>query len=106
MKALRAQRWAVRQPETIDWREWDDEFVVRVGSRSETHLMNAAAGSVLLALLEAPALTVDDLYAMTIDVAHAGSDSGEAGTSAIHRGSLQAILANFEWLGIVATTPD
>jgi hypothetical protein len=95
-------RWQIAASEVIDWREWGDEFVVRVASRSETHLLDAAAGSILLVLLaERAALTVDAMYERATDGAES---SAESSMTAAERQSLQAILAEFERLGIVTRT--
>ena len=89
----------------IDWREWGDEFVVHVASRSETHLLGAAAGTVLLALLDGrQALTLDAMYAMAIDDAETSGGAKKPIMSPAERESLQAIVADFERLGILTRT--
>jgi hypothetical protein len=86
----------------IDWREWGDEFVVHVASRSETHLLSAAAGSILLVLLAAHhALTLDGMCAMAIDDAENRTSAKHSIMSAGEHESLQAIVADFERLGIL-----
>jgi hypothetical protein len=81
--------------DAIDWHEWGDEFVVRVVSRAETHLLSRAAGEVLLALLDDhPPSTLDALSARVF-----GDTPGAV--SAEERASLQAIVRDFERLGIV-----
>ena len=96
-------RWRIAETEVIDWQEWDDEFVVYVASRAETHLLAAAAGSILLALLDGRrALSLDDMYAMAI--AHddgTGTSSKGSIMSAEEREALQGIVADFARLGIV-----
>lgn len=93
--------WQIAGSEAIDWHEWGDEFVVRVASRAETHLLSPAAGSVLLALLDGhPTLTLQALYARTFDDPAGGFE--ECGRMAVGEvESLQAIIADFERLGIV-----
>ena len=55
--------WRIDDSGQIDWREWGDEFVVRVASRDETHLLSAAAGAILRTLLDDPdPLTLEALY--------------------------------------------
>ena len=43
-------RWLV--PMRIDWREWDQEFVVRVDETARTYLLSAMAGQILQAMRE------------------------------------------------------
>lgn len=43
-------RWSV--PVRIDWREWDNEFVVRVDETGRTYLLPAMAGQVLKTMRE------------------------------------------------------
>ena len=43
-------RWSV--PMRIDWREWDQEFVVRVDETARTYLLSAMAGQILQAMRE------------------------------------------------------
>ena len=103
--ALATQSWRIAEAEMIDWREWGDEFVVRVASRSETHLLGATAGSILLALLEGRrALTLDAMYAMAINDAETSSCSKNSIMSPAERKSLQAIVADFERLGLLTRT--
>lgn len=51
-------RWSV--PVSIDWREWDDEFVVRVDDTATTYVLSALAGHVLKAMREG-ATYVDEI---------------------------------------------
>lgn len=102
---LSTQRWRIAGPDLIDWREWGDEFVVRVAPRSETHLLSAAAGSILLTLLDGrEALTLDAIYASAVDDADTGASSNGSSMSAAERQSLQAIVTDFERLGILIRT--
>jgi hypothetical protein len=102
---LSTQRWRIAESEVIDWREWGDEFVVHVATRSETHLLGAAAGSILLVLLDGrQALTLDAMYATAIDDAETSAGSKDSIMSAAERESLQAIVVNFERLGILTRT--
>jgi hypothetical protein len=95
-------RWNIPASEVIDWREWGEEFVVRIASRAETHLLSPAAGNVLLALLDdRPTLTLEALYAKAFDEADTACERAPAMTGG-ERESLQAIVADFERLGIVA----
>ena len=92
--------WRIDGSERIDWREWGDEFVVRVASRDETHLLSAAAGAVLLALLDDPdALTLEALYAKAFQDESGRSSGQDMPAGEIE--SLQTILCEFERLGIV-----
>ena len=95
-----ADRWTIRESEVIDWHEWGEEFVVRVARRAETHLLSPAAGSVLLALLDSrSSMTLEALYAKAIQ--EPASDDGPAMTDD-ERNSLQAIVGDFERLGIAS----
>ena len=97
----RTDRWEIVESEVIDWREWGEEFVVRIASRAETHLLSPAAGNVLLALLDGrPTLTLEALYAKAFDDADTGAGTGSTMTAGDLE-SLQAIVADFERLGIV-----
>ena len=95
-------RWFIPASELIDWHEWGDEFVVRVASRAETHLLSQAAGSVLLVLLERGSpLTLEDVYAKACGTPDPRSED-EAEMTADERTSLRAIVADFERLGIAS----
>ena len=91
-------RWHVAASEIVDWREWDDEFVVRIESRAETHLLSPAAGNVLLALLDGrPALTLHEIDAKAFTGTNTDTEADLE--------SLQAVLADLERLAIVARSP-
>jgi len=99
---LSREHWRISEPEVIDWREWSDEFVVRVTSRSETHLLGAAAGSILLVLLDSrEMLTLDDIYAIAVGNPEMTGAAQRSRIPAADRERLQAILTDFERLGIV-----
>ena len=101
---MSTSRWQIAESDVIDWREWGDEFVVHVASRSETHLLSAAAGSVLLALLdERRALSLDAMYARATGHSETEPSSNDPIMSEAERESLQAIVADFERLGILRT---
>ena len=51
-------RWSVSV--SIDWREWDDEFVVRVDDTATTYMLSALAGHALKAMSEG-ATYVDEI---------------------------------------------
>lgn len=93
--------WHISAADIIDWHEWGDEFVIRVASRAETHLLSAAAGTVLLALLGSQSsLTLDALAAKAFGDPQQEAAQGHA-LREVEQESLQAILADFERLGIV-----
>jgi len=99
---LSSPRWQIAESDVIDWREWGDEFVVHVASRSETHLLSAATGTILLSLLDGrQALSLDAMYALAIDDAEIGASSKDSIMSAAARESLQVIVAELERLGIL-----
>lgn len=92
--------WQIPDDEIVDWRQWGDEFVVRSASRAQTHLLSAAAGNVLLSLLEGRrSLSLEPLFI------HAFGDVDDATTNAAispgERESLLAIVAELERLGLV-----
>jgi hypothetical protein len=92
--------WHINGSE-IDWREWGQEFVVRIASRAETHLLSAAAGAVLLALLDSrQTLTLEALYAKAFQDVDPSQAIDQA-MSPSERDSLRAIVSDFERLGIV-----
>ena len=92
--------WQICPRELIDCRDWGDEFVVRMAGRAETHLLSAAAGSVLLAFLDGyPNMSIDSLFARAFDEAQAESKSA---MSVGERAAMQAIVAELERLGLVA----
>lgn len=53
-------RWSLQG--TVDWREWDGEFVVRVDDTAATYLLSTLAGETLRVLREGPA-HVDEISA-------------------------------------------
>ena len=100
MAASPTDRWYIPDLDVIDWHEWGDEFVVRVASRAETHLLSPAAGSILLALLDNPsALTLEALYAKACGVHEAQVAAGPVMTED-ERNDLRAVVVGFERLGI------
>jgi hypothetical protein len=93
-------RWQIDGSQHIDWDEWGEEFVVRVSSRAETHLLSAAAGAVLLALLDGrDALTLAALHAKAFQDPDTGLAQGQDTAGEIE--SVRTIVCNFERLGIV-----
>ena len=94
-------RWHIDSSDGIDWHGWGEEVVVRVASRAETHLLSAAAGAVLVALLDfRESLTLEALYARAFQDLDADRLDSPA-TSASELGSLRTIVSDFERLGIV-----
>lgn len=53
-------RWSV--PADVDWREWDDEFVVRVNRTGSTYVLTSIAGETIKAI-RAGAIFLDDIAA-------------------------------------------
>ena len=96
-------RWQIDRSETVDWREWGEEFVVRVARRAETHLLSASAGAVLLALLDGTEITVEELYARVFQDLDSDPTSGPMIPPA-ELDCLQAVVSDFERLGIVKRT--
>jgi len=50
-------RWSLQG--SIDWREWDGEFVVRCDASAATYLLSTLAGETLKALRDGPAHVED-----------------------------------------------
>jgi hypothetical protein len=99
---LSTDRWQVAESQGIKWREWGDEFVVYIASRSETHLLGAEAGSILLLLLNSrQALSLNTMYAIANDNGEASASLKGSMMSAMERESLQTIVTEFERLGIL-----
>lgn len=95
------RRWSLRGP--IDWREWDNEFVVRVADTGATYLLSAIAGEALKALRDG-ARYVDEI---AVRVFHDSAPS--AATAALvatfadpgeDAKNLLAVLAELESLGL------
>lgn len=99
----RSARWQIPLDEAIEWSEWGDEFVVRSARRAQTHLLSAAAGSVLLALLERSAgSSLEALFACAFGDARSGLDGA---MSADERDALRAIVVELERLGLATSSP-
>jgi hypothetical protein len=95
-------RW--RLPAQVDLKEWDDEFVVRVGSSGATYLLSALAGATLQAM-QAGAVYADDIAARVF----AGAAPPSAATRALaaqfadrdaDAEQVLNVLGEFESLGI------
>lgn len=87
--------WQLSHPADVALRQWGDDVVVYVGHRATTHLLSQAAGGVLRALSGAPrALSVDALFAGTF------GEAAGAAITADERSALNAVLLQFEQLGI------
>lgn len=94
-------RWQIASSEVVDWREWGEEFVVRIGSRAETHLMSAAAGAVLVAMLDGrQTLTLEGLHAKAFQDFDSSQANGQT-VSLSDLESLRTIVGDFERRGIV-----
>ena len=94
-------RWHVDGSQVIDWHEWGEEFVIRVASRAETHLLSAAAGAVLLALLDTrQSLTVEALYVQAFQE-HDAARPDRKTMPPSELESVRTIISDFERLGIV-----
>lgn len=59
--SARVGRWTLREP--LDWREWGEEFVVRVGTTGATCLLSPLAGETLKAL-RGGAAHLDDIASL------------------------------------------
>lgn len=90
--------WQLTDAKQLAWREWGDEFVVHVGHQAQTHLLNPAAGQLLLALAAEPGpQSAEVLFRRAFSaVAESGNMTGD------ERRSVQAIVDEFERLGIVS----
>ena len=85
--------WRLIDAGDIAWRAWQGEVVVYSTSRASTHHVGAAAGPVLMALLEHDqGLSVDDIFTL----AFAGSSFAGAAPTPDERESIVSILNEFE----------
>lgn len=92
-----ARRFTVSHNE-LDWRELDGQLAVRNSRSGSTHLLEPLAGEVLRELLRARAgMTTEDLVARLADE----NDAREEWLAAI-----EAVLAEFERLGLAEPRPD
>ena len=96
------RRWIVPAPETVRWREWDDEYVVYSNARCTTHLLSPASGSIFLALLRSPhSLTGRALLSIAL-----GDENSESADS-LDPEAVSAVISTlieFEQLGLVIQT--
>jgi hypothetical protein len=75
MSSAFAPHWRSAPPDTIVWREWDGEFVVRSERSGSSHLLGPLAGRVLQVLLEADgALSVEAIASRLDDPPVAPAD--------------------------------
>ncbi len=95
-------RWTLQGP--LDWREWGDEFVVRVGSTGATYCLSALAGETLKAL-HSGAAYLDDI---AVRVFHDAAPPSAATAALVatfadpaeDAKSLLAVLSELESLGL------
>jgi hypothetical protein len=97
-------RWSLRGG--IDWREWDDEVVVRLEQSGGTYLLSALAGYVLIALHEG-ASYVDEIAARIFGADAVASPSVTASLAARFSSQapeaqrVQETLTQLQAIGIV-----
>ena len=92
-------RWLVCSAESVAWREWDGEMVVHVGDTGSTHLLNARAATLVLALLERRrGMTLGELTAQ-----FRGDDAGAGATQAREpdAAAVREALAELERIGLL-----
>jgi hypothetical protein len=82
----------------VSWRKLDDETVVYVESRFETHLLNWAAGAVL-DCLDRPR-GFDELWQAIV-----GSDEEDGVVAADEAAALQTLLQELLRLNVLTKTP-
>jgi hypothetical protein len=85
--------WRLIDASDIAWRTWQEEVVVYSTSSASTHHVGAAAGSVLMALLEHDrGLSVDEIFTL----AFAESSLADVAPTPGERESIVSILNEFE----------
>lgn len=88
--------WRIASKTDLAWQELDDEFLVYAGDLGSTHLLNAYAGAILLALLEqVRPLPLPDILAMQDFEADGGAATGDDATALLH------VLTELERIGLI-----
>ena len=91
-------------PDSIDLRVWDGEYVVYLETQAATHLFDAATGAVLNALLEArQAVSIDELASLSFGTV---DEATSAALSADERAALESILLELQRIGIAQAHPS
>jgi hypothetical protein len=97
-------QWSAAETDSIELREWDDEYVVHVEAQATTHLLDAATGAVLKALLRArQAISIDELAGLSFGTA---DESAPAALSTDECAALQAILLELQRIGMAQVHPS
>ena len=92
-------RWLASSAESVAWREWDGEVVVHLGDTGSTHLLNARAAIIMLALFERQcSMTSGELTAQFRQDA-AGADAAQAGEP--DAAAVREALAELERIGLL-----
>jgi PqqD family protein of HPr-rel-A system len=86
-------RWRSVAPDTLDWVEWDGEFVVFHEPSGKTHFLNAATARLLRELLGEPQYIGQVVAALS-----AGQDEADQQTI---RETTEEMLLRLEDLGLV-----
>ena len=90
-----ASRWCTVPVETLTWREWDGEVVVRNDVSGATHLLPSFSGRIFFALVEShDGATVHDVL-LKLNDRQAPTDETE------RLGAIEAALWEFERIGLV-----
>ena len=91
-------------PDSIDLRVWDGEYVVYLETQAATHLFDAATGAVLNALLEArQAVSIDELASLSFGTV---DEATSAALFADERAALESILLELQRIGIAQAHPS
>lgn len=94
MSSALAPHWRSVPPDAIAWREWDGEYVVRNERSGSTHLLGPLGGRVLQVLLQA------DTALSVADIAAAVDDPSDIVAAPDRYAAIDAVLAEFERLGL------
>ena len=99
MSSSSAPHWRSVSVDTIVWREWNGEFVVRNERSGSTHLLGSLAGDVLRVLIDAgEGLSVADIAACLGHGPNAASDSNLPAT-------IEEVLSEFKRLDLAEPEP-
>jgi PqqD family protein of HPr-rel-A system len=94
-------RWRSLPPESLAWRDFDGEIVVRNARTGSTHHLEALASEVFRALLESQApLSVADLEALLREGTEVEDNGAEWAAP------IQEVLTQFERLGLAEARAD
>jgi PqqD family protein of HPr-rel-A system len=85
-------KWVVPEWVRLQWRRWDDEYVVFNTASGHTHVLNGLAAKTLKQLQESPSSTTDVLLRIS------ESTQGEKSSKLIEQ--LDRLFAEFDEVGL------